>query len=282
MTFTEFARCHGVEISELRQGDKIYRCPTTAHPRSENGAYWFDGRKGWAMNWETGEPAQWWNDENAKPWTDREKHEWARNRKLAEAAKGQAYDEAIKRAAVAIKDASRGTHQYLIEKGFKDAIGLIGSDGELIIPMRDCQSGQLLGLQTIDLIDNVWKKKMLHGMRAKGAVLRLGPPKAVESCLVEGYADGLSVDAALRLLKLNAAVVICFSAGNLVYVSQLVTGRRYIYADNDVSRTGEKSAIATGLPYCMSDTVGNDPNDDHQQKGIMAVAKKIMEARKKT
>jgi putative DNA primase/helicase len=80
MTFVEFARTHGLEIDRLRSGDRIFRCPTTAHPRSKNGAYAFDGKRGWVQNWETGEALQWWNDPTARPWTDAEKREWERKR----------------------------------------------------------------------------------------------------------------------------------------------------------------------------------------------------------
>ena len=45
------------------------------------------------------------------------------------------------------------------------------------------------------------------------------------------------------------------------------------------SRTGEQSAWKTGLPYAMAPTTGQDANDLHMAAGVMAVAKKIMEAR---
>lgn len=80
MNFVQFAQSHGVEISALRSGDRIWRCPTTTHPKSRNGAYYFDGRRGWVQAWDSGEPVQWWNDANATPWTDADKAEWVRRR----------------------------------------------------------------------------------------------------------------------------------------------------------------------------------------------------------
>ena len=53
---------------------------------------------------------------------------------------------------------------------------------------------------------------MLFGMR-KGASYRIGSARAAELWFVEGYATGLSVDAALKLCG-SAAVVVCFSASN--------------------------------------------------------------------
>jgi putative DNA primase/helicase len=145
--------------------------------------------------------------------------------------------------------------------------------------MRDYRDNSLLGIQTIQLVDNEWEKRMLSGMRAKGAILRIGPQWAAETFFCEGYVTGLSIDAALRLARLNASVMVCFSASNLTFVAKAMTGTRFVVADNDVSLTGERAALATGLPYCMSEAVGEDVNDLHRRAGVMAVAKLLMEVR---
>lgn len=279
MDFRSFARAHGVEIGELRTGDNIHRCPTTEHPSSKNGAYFFDGYRGWAQNWETGEPVQWWNDPNAQPWNESEKRAWALRRRVADADKQRGYALAGKRAGLLIASAVPDSHPYLKSKGFPDVQALVGADGELLIPMRDYRDNALLGVQTIRLVDNDWEKKMLHGMRAKGAVLRIGPQSAQETVFCEGYATGLSIDVALNLMRLRAAVVVCFSASNLIHVASNTTGKRFVFADNDASLTGEKAAQATGLPYCMSDVQGEDANDLHVRAGVMAVVSKLMEVR---
>jgi putative DNA primase/helicase len=41
-----------------------------------------------------------------------------------------------------------------------------------------------------------------------------------------------------------------------------------VVADNDESGTGERIAKQTGLPYWMSDRVGEDANDYHQRVGL--------------
>lgn len=279
--FLSFARANGVDIPRLQQDAvKIFRCPTIAHPKSTNGAYYYDGQRGWCQNWESGEPAQWWNSDKVTAWTETEKREWVARRQSAEQAKAKGHAEASRRAAALISQATRTEHAYLVEKGLGDVLGLVGPESELLVPMRDSGSNALLGVQAIRLIDNEWEKKMIYGMRAKGAVMRIGPRHSAETCFVEGYATGLSVDIALRLLRLNAAVMVCFSAQNMVHVAQSVGGRRYVFADHDVSETGQKAAEATGLPYCMSNAVG-DANDLHQTAGVMAVAKKLMEARQR-
>lgn len=203
--------------------------------------------------------------------------------RASEASRAEAieYDKAASRAAALIKQCQIDTHPYLIEKGIPDAKALVDGDGSLIIPMRDCMSNKLLGVQKVRLTDNAWVKKMLPGMRAKGAMLRLGSQHAGEMWFVEGYATGLSVEAAMRLLRMSAAVVVCFSDRNLVHVASHFTGRNFVFADHDASKAGERAAWDAGLPYAMSDTQGQDANDMHRECGLMAVAQKIMEARRK-
>ena len=49
MSFILFARAHGVDIepSKLFPSDRIRRCGTVEKPRSGNGAYFWDGQRGW-------------------------------------------------------------------------------------------------------------------------------------------------------------------------------------------------------------------------------------------
>jgi putative DNA primase/helicase len=129
------------------------------------------------------------------------------------------------------------------------------------------------------MLTRKWEKKMLTGMRAKNAVLYMGNREASEAWLVEGLATGLSVHAALRSVGLDASVVVCFSASNLVQVADQIPGKRFVFADNDESQTGEKAAAQTGLSYAMADTVGWDANDLHKAHGLFAVVKCIMAAR---
>lgn len=279
-TFTAFALAHGVEIGDLYASDRIRRCPTTAHPRSRNGAYWFDGNRGWVQNWEHGDSVQWWNDPAAKPWADVDKAEWAARRRIAQAERRRVQQRAAARAAELVAQAVPTEHGYLRAKGFADARGLVVEDGRtLVIPMRDISTDALVGAQRIELVDNKWQKRYLTGQRTTGAVFVLGPRKAAEIWLVEGYATGLSVERALRQLRIPASVMVTFSAQNLVYCAQHTTGRRLVFADHDLSGTGEKVAIATGLPWVMSPTVGEDANDLHQRAGLLTVCRLVMRAR---
>lgn len=283
-TFIDFARAHGVEIDPARlyASERIKRCGTTDKPRGTNGAYFWDGARGWVFNWAGESRVQWWNDPKAKPWTEADKAIWKARRQAANASQELDQQQAAMRAAEMMRAASPNTHDYLHRKGFADAQGLVSKDGALLIPMRSLQTNNVQGVQVIrwDEEARAFTKKMLPGMRAKGAVFRMGDKTAPETFLVEGYATGLSVHAALRSVGLRASVLVCFSANNLEFIASQIKGRAFVCADNDKSGTGEKSALASGLPYCMSPEVGEDFNDLHVRAGLMAVCALLMTVRR--
>lgn len=276
MRFQDFATENGVLIRELRISDRIQRCATTTHPRSKNGAYLFDGQRGWVQNWETGAPAQWWNDENAKPWTDIEKAQWEKRKRDAAAERIALQKAAATKAQALVNSARPDKHGYLRGKQLPEARGLVLPDGELLIPMRDCLTNALVGAQVIKLADNEWDKKMIYGMRAKGAVFRIGNKSSL-TILCEGMATGISIDMAARMMSMDASVVVCFSASNIVHVASLLSGRVVVFADNDKSHTGQQAAIDTCRQWVMSDVEGEDANDLHDRAGLMAVCRLLME-----
>jgi putative DNA primase/helicase len=175
----------------------------------------------------------------------------------------------------------RAPSKYLQYKGFGDMPSLVLPDGALFVPMYSL-AGDIQGAQVIrwSAETRSHEKKMLPGMRAKGAVHRIGPRNAVTTILCEGFATALSINAACDQMRLSASVLVCFSDSNLVYVAPHVTGDRIVFADNDTSGAGERAAVATGLRYCMSGTEGYDANDMHCKEGLMPVCAAIMGARR--
>jgi putative DNA primase/helicase len=157
-------------------------------------------------------------------------------------------------------------HPYLARKGFPEATVLVW-DGLLVVPMRDVATNAINSVQTIDADGN---KKFLAGGKARGSVYSMGVGQ--EAYLCEGYATALSVKAALASLYRQARVVVCFSAGNLAHVAQRIGN--YVIADHDESKTGERYAIASGLPWWMPPEIG-DANDMHQRHGVRALAEAI-------
>jgi putative DNA primase/helicase len=280
--FVTFARAHNVDIDpgRLFPSDKIKRCGTVEKPRSGNGAYFWDGQRGWVMDWSGEARVVWFEDTQAKPWTEEEKRAWASKRASAASDQDRKYELAAAEAVKYLKSAALKQHPYLMIKGFPEEKGLVLED-RLLIPMRNVVTNKVQGFQSIRWLmeETRYEKKMLTGMRAKNAVLYLGRRETAETWLVEGYATGLSVRNALRSVGLPGSVVVAFSASNLVQVADQIPGRRFVFADNDESQTGEKAAIQTGLPWTMADEVGFDANDLHIKKGLFAVVAKIMACR---
>ena len=50
--FISFARAHGLDINPAKffPGEKIRRCGTVDKPKSSNGAYFWDGERGWVVD----------------------------------------------------------------------------------------------------------------------------------------------------------------------------------------------------------------------------------------
>lgn len=278
MDFQTFARINGVEIGSLIVSDKIIRTGTVLKPKSKNGSYLFDGERGWVQAWDADGEIHFYGGEQ-KEFSAADKKAWAAKKQAQELELQQRNKKAADKAKELMSNAEIKEHGYLSYKGLNDAKGYVTSDDQLLIPMNSLV-GKLQGIQAIKWIaeDRKYEKKMIYGTKAKGAVYRIGSKSTPETFLCEGYATGLSIKKAVERLKINASVLVCFSANNLVDISQSFKQKTYVFADNDESRTGETCALKTGLPFCMSDELG-DANDLHQSKGLMAVCKKIMEVR---
>ena len=279
MKFEDFARAHNVEISNLFPSERIIRCGTVDKPKSKNGAYFWDGKKGWVFNWAKDAKVNWF--ESDVVWTPQEKSEWMARRQSAQSEQSKRHSMVAEKAESTLRSAKLENHPYLEFKGFPDAKGLVVGE-KLLIPMRNVVTNKVCGYQEIFWNPEIRKheKKMLAGMRAKNAILTLGNRSVSEFWLVEGYATGLSVKKALESCGLDSAVVVCFSANNLADVADQIQGKKFIFADNDVSLVGQKTAESTGLPWTMADKVGFDANDLHVKDSLFALVGKIIALRK--
>lgn len=264
MEFADFAAAHGLIIKSLDIG-RWARVPTVDHPRSKNGAYFFDRDYGFCQNWAEMQEVAVWHDKAERTPFDQA----ALNARMEAARKAQAKEraamqrQAANKASFIIDKAKQEQHAYLDSKGFKDALGLVWYPDKntnlLVIPMR--HNGALAGCQ---LIDRDGQKRFLKGQRTNDCEHVIGAAGFDISC--EGYATGLSIWSALRALNMPCRVHVCFSAWNL----QRMAKSGFVVADNDASGVGEKSAIATGLPYWIPAETGLDFNDYYVARGKFA------------
>lgn len=264
MQFADFAAAHGLIIRSLNDDGRPHRVPTEDHPKKRNGAYVYDGHSGWVQNWAVHEKAIAWRPagDSVRPVEVPKRDRGAEAR--AEAAKR---DRASVQAAGVVARCVYDTHPYLAKKGFPKESGLIDTDGRLVVPMRSVSDYKRIN--SVQWINDHGEKKFLSGGAAKGSIFTIGAGR--EHWLVEGFATGLSIRDALRVLHRPAKVIVCFSAGNLQHVAGLIGGARFVMADNDKSGTGCRVATATGLPWAMPPTEGDDANDFHQAVGIGAL-----------
>lgn len=266
MDFISFCRAHGIVISDIPPFGVWRRYPTEDHPRKRNGAVKFMGTHAFVQNHATEtEVAVWKADE-------RNSVDHAMLRRMNEEARQRhrmAQRQAADKAAAILSKVVPDDHPYLEAKGLKEK-GLVWyRDGQrlLVVPMR--VGADLVGCQIIGEDGN---KRFLSGQRTAGAAFVInarGP-----NVLCEGYATGLSVQAALRKLNRPYTLYVCFSAGNLQKIAQgLPDG--FVVADNDISGTGQRVAQAIGWPHWISPEPGEDANDYHRRAGLFSLSQAL-------
>jgi putative DNA primase/helicase len=252
MDFVSFCRERGVMIDSVPPIGQWVRFPTVDHPRSKNGAVKFMGDIGFVQNHAMDVEVSVW-----KSSIPINRVAIARIQKESKLEADKRNTLASNRAKEIIKESSTASHPYLIKKGFDREVGYV-YQGSLVIPMRI--DSQLVGVQ---LIGENGEKKFLYGQRTNDAEFIMDNRGRHIHC--EGYATGLSIQQALRSLKIKYTIHVCFSANNLLRIAKRYGG--VVVADNDESGTGEKVAKETGLKYWMSDQVKEDANDYHLRVG---------------
>lgn len=224
-----------------------------------------------------------WSSGVSEIWRDSSHRDDEESRRLLREAREREVEflkqQRTKQAAVAheavleIENSILDCHPYLERKGFPDLVGFVRGE-RLLVPMRDSiRYPEMVNLQQI------WPdgtKRFLPGGRARGAIHRIGARHARHTILCEGYATGLSLDAALKLVSPSHAVVVCFSAMNMVKVAEQFP-KALVAADNDRSATGEEAAKQTRLPWTMPYEVASDFNDLHQSMGLHVVVERMRE-----
>lgn len=249
-TLDQFARRYGIIIDRVPIPGRWCRYKTEGKSGKRNGAVRDMGGFALVQNWESMEhPAIWSRDGGS---IDRAQIERAMKDEAREiAARRRAGAEKAQKMLAAAQDRP---HPYLERKGFADWRGKV-LDDVLLVPMY--AGSRVVNVQRIDADGS---KKFLFGAQASGATLSLGGGISV---WCEGYATALAIMDAAQSVSMNLCVIATFSANNLAHV---VNGG-IVFADNDVSGTGQRAAEATERPFIMSDVVGEDAADMRQRMG---------------
>ena len=267
MELVDFCRAHGILIDAPPPIGMWRRYPTEDKPRSRNGAVKYLGTHAFVQNHAIDSDVSVWKPESMAH-HDRIKYESMAKRESEK----QSIDAKLARdkAAFIIKNSQLARHDYLKAKGFQDESGYvwISPDGHmLVIPIRI--DGNLVGVQ---LIDKHGSKKFLYGQKSGGAEFIFDNKGVHIYC--EGYATALSVRLALKSVKIRYTIHVCFSANNLLKLTQKYKAG-FIVADNDESLTGENVAKRSGLPYWISPILGEDGNDFHQRMGLFKFSQEL-------
>lgn len=265
MTFIEFAMAHGIIIDKPPRLGYWERYPTETHPRKRNGSIKWMGDYGFVQDHAIHTEVLFWREDRP---VKVDPHVVRATIKQAEEERKKLQQQAAMKASMIINQCVIGRFEYLARKGFPDEKALIWCHDKtehLVVPMRD-EWHELVGMQTIDADGN---KKFLYGQKTRGANFMMGRDGINVIC--EGFATGLSVREALRHYKIAARVVVCFTANNLVPISQSMAPG-LVVADHDKSGTGEREAGKTGWKVWMSDREGEDFNDYHKRQGLAGAA----------
>ena len=277
---------------------KIQRVPVAnGKPGAKDGAYCGheDGKpNGWYQNHKTGVQGKWLatghtltNEGKAAL-----REEAAATRETASKEREADQQKAMKRAYARWMNAVPVTeHAYLEAKEVEGAALKLDSQGNLLVPGYDLETGRLQTLQYISPTGGKWLEK---GCPKKGAAFILDKdrdaPKEVV-LIAEGYATGASLHQATGL-----PVAVAFDAGNLKEATLTIKKKLpdaliVICADNDqnhpsgqnvgVEKAKEAAALVGGkvlVPEFSKDEQAKgmkDFNDLHRSRGLDAVAKVV-------
>ena len=238
--FVSFCRSLGIIIDHPPPVGVWRRYKTVDKPTRRNGSVKFLGDAGFAQNHALQTEVAVWRDDRPGPRSVAPDVAAIRRRE----AQKRAYAITSMREKFFRLPHLRNGHPYLERKGLSMmGCGQLRTDADLlVIPMF--VDGRVMSFQTI-APDGT--KKYRVGCPVKGASFLLTRRHAVVTCLTEGFATGLAVYQAMP----NASVLVCFDAGNMVYVAKAlkVRGMAVVCADNDYEtehRTGNNPGIVRG------------------------------------
>lgn len=249
-TLDQFARRYGIIIDRMPVTGRWCRYKTEGKGSKRNGAVRDMGGFALVQNWESMEHPAIWSREGGS--IDRAQIERVMKDEAREIARRR--KAGSEKAQAMLAAAQDRPHPYLERKGFREWRGKV-LDGVLLVPMK--VGGRIVNVQRIDADGG---KKFLFGAQAAGASFFMGDGMRV---WCEGYATALAIMDAAQSQSLRVQVIATFSAGNMANIA----GDGVVFADNDASGTGQRAAVATGLPVIISPNEGEDAADMRLRMG---------------
>ena len=82
--FYSFAMAHGLQIDKLYPADRVQRCGTADKPRGKNGAFFWDGFRGWVSDWAQGGELHWFDGGETRTFTEEQRKAWAQRKQALE------------------------------------------------------------------------------------------------------------------------------------------------------------------------------------------------------
>src|SRR3990167_473542 len=117
MSFEQFAIAHGILIPDSYPSEKIRRCATADKPRSKNGAWFWDGIRGWVSDWAQGGDLNWFEGGEKRTFSEADKKAWAQKKTALQARQEQGWRNAALAAAIVLRPPTPQEHNYLHSKG---------------------------------------------------------------------------------------------------------------------------------------------------------------------
>lgn len=229
--------------------------------------------------WRSGEQYT-WQAARDKPLSEAEQAEFKRKvaacKEAAIIEKEAMYKQAAEKARIEFEAASPApeSHQYLMRKGIRPNMARVDINGALLIPVYSSDNQ----IQSLQRIAPDGKKRFTKGGKMRSGHVWLGEPEdGAKLLLAEGFATS---DTLYRAT--GYAVCVCFSAGNLRNVAEVLR-KRYtkatliIAGDDDTQTEGnpgrtkatEAAQAVAGIAVFPAN--GGDFNDLEQVEGLDAV-----------
>ncbi len=288
MSFIEFARSYGIDISEVSEFGKKIRAPIIGSTsRNPDGVYCLhndsQGCVGWVKNFKTGEFALYHEHDYDKHYAEIVKNNYCEPHQ-----KQDKHDKAVSLLKRIIKQSKKATdlHEYLKRKNISAYATYVDKYGNLIVPLQDVHKR----LRSYIRIMPDGRKYYMKNSSKQGCFYKFGRRSQHIVIICEGFSTGASIYSATKITTLAAG-----DADNISHVAEAVRATHkltlhiIIAGDDDIKlrrnvgrESAEKAAKLVGgfaiFPEFTDDELAKgytDFNDYANSRGASALKELI-------